>query len=203
MGAHDGCLSIFRACNPNIGVPRHFAKSRCGTPIFGLHALRGLSNCHLASLFQATLCRPCAPITFMLAVHMKTTMLIALLGVALIGCVRNQPLDTVYAHDKISGVLIFSEGYRDGGSIGFITIDDAHVIYRYFIHLPSGNYNGIYCGYSVPTNLAIKMNDDVKLLNEIIELTKKDCPIDVLEKVYQIDMLPVRENNDKFTENIK
>src|SRR5260221_9932167 len=66
MGAHDGCLSIFRACNPNIGVPRHFAKWRCGTPIFGLHALRGLSNCHLASPFQATFYRPCAPITFML-----------------------------------------------------------------------------------------------------------------------------------------
>src|SRR5882724_5706334 len=66
MGAHDGFLSMFRACNPNIGVPRRFAKSRCGTPIFGLHALRGLSNCHLASPFQATLYRPCAPITFML-----------------------------------------------------------------------------------------------------------------------------------------
>src|SRR5258708_5187842 len=71
MGAHDGYPSIFRACNPNIGVPRRFAKSRCGTPIFGLHALRGLSNCHQASPFQATLCRPCAPITFMLANTMK------------------------------------------------------------------------------------------------------------------------------------
>src|SRR5258708_24190651 len=88
MGAHDGSLSIFRTCNPNIGVPRRFAMSRCGTPIFGLHALRGLSNCHLASPFQATLHRPCAPITFMLDHYPMIKHIAALIVIALIfaGC---------------------------------------------------------------------------------------------------------------------
>src|SRR5450432_3593028 len=87
MGAHDGYLSMFRACNPNIGVPRRFAKSRCGTPIFGLHALRSLSNCPRASPFQATPCRPCAPITFMLASNRKYVLVGAFVSLLLAGTV--------------------------------------------------------------------------------------------------------------------
>src|SRR5450432_3259823 len=97
MGAHDGGRSIFRACNPNIGVPRRFSRSRCGTPIFGLHALRGLSNCHLASPFQAALRRPCAPITFMLAVNLVMRTLILIL-VSLTSALLAADVDLIRVH---------------------------------------------------------------------------------------------------------